>query len=200
VFLIGGVPSNWRERIKDSRKELEWKGIYESLDGLNPWHVGRWTSINGFEQYYNDKIAKDGILCEQLGILYMPVMFPGFSWHNLKNTSSPINSIPRLGGRFMWAQAYRYSSDDNINTIWMAQFDEVDEGTAIYKVAKDMSEVPDDGKWLTLDADGEALPRDWYLRLCGEAQKMLAGDIELSDTITISPQCCDMDHVSLEYM
>lgn len=100
----------------------------------------------------------------------------------------------------MWAQAYRYSSDDNINTIWMAQFDEVDEGTAIYKVAKDMSEVPDDGKWLTLDADGEALPRDWYLRLCGEAQKMLAGDIELSDTITISPQCCDMDQVSLEYM
>jgi hypothetical protein len=41
TFLIGGVPSNWRQRVKDSRQEIEWKQIYESLDGINPWHVGR---------------------------------------------------------------------------------------------------------------------------------------------------------------
>ena len=36
AFLIGGVPSNWRRRIKDSREEIEWKHIYQSLDGINP--------------------------------------------------------------------------------------------------------------------------------------------------------------------
>lgn len=87
----------------------------------------------------------------------------------------------------MWSQAYKYAADEHISTVWCAQFDEVDEGTAIYKVAKDQSEVPDDGNWLTLDADGEDLPHDFYLRLCGEAQRMLAGNISLSDKIPILP-------------
>ena len=65
----------------------------------------------------------------------------------------------------------------------MAQFDEVDEGTAIFKVAKDQSEVPVDGQWLTLDADGESLPHDFYLQLLGEAQKMFAGEIPLTSTL-----------------
>lgn len=86
----------------------------------------------------------------------------------------------------MWSQAYRYAADPNIHTIWMAQFDEVDEGTAIFKVAKDQSEVPAEGTWLALDSDGESLPNDWYLRLCGEAQRMLAGERELTERIPIS--------------
>ena len=89
----------------------------------------------------------------------------------------------------MWAQAHRFAADSNINTVWMAQFDEVDEGTAIFKVAKDQSEVPTEGQWLTLDADGESLPNDFYLQLLGEAQKMLAGDIALTNTLpVITPQ------------
>ena len=119
----------------------------------------------------------------------MPVMWPGFSWHNLKKHKDPApppNSIPRLGGRFLWAQAYQFAADANINTIWMAQFDEVDEGTAIFKLAKDQSAVPE-GTWLTLDADGESLPEDWYLKLAREAQKMLAGKIPLSKKIPIKP-------------
>lgn len=66
-------------------------------------------------------------------------------------------------------------------------YPEVDEGTAIFKVGATQEEVPAEGNWLTLDADGEQLPNDWYLRLCGEAQKMLRGDIPLTDTIPISP-------------
>jgi hypothetical protein len=69
----------------------------------------------------------------------------------------------------------------------MAQFDEVDEGTAIYKVASTQREVPAEGKWLTLDADGIELPNDWYLRLVGEAQEMMQGKIGLTDTIPIAP-------------
>jgi|EP00970_Alexandrium_tamarense_P012376 hypothetical protein len=190
VFLIGGVPSRWRERIGDSREEAEWQSVYESLDGIHPWHVGRWTTLSAWDTYYTNTIALDAKLCNDLGIVYMPTMWPGFSWHNLKHDKSPqppINQIPRLGGEFMWSQAFKYAADANIKSIWMAQFDEVDEGTAIYKVAATQNDCPAEGEWLSLDADGVSLPSDWYLRLCGEAQKMLAGEIELSDSIPIKP-------------
>ncbi|KAL7452106.1 hypothetical protein ACHAXS_000266 [Conticribra weissflogii] len=186
VFLVGGVPSRWRDRVNDSREESGWKGIYDALDGIHPWHVGRWATTASFETYYSNIISLDASYCASKGILYMPTMFPGFSWHNM-NKDSPINSIPRLGGNFMWAQAYRYVADKKINTIWMAQFDEVDEGTAIFKVAARQSEVPVDGNWLTLDADGQSLPSDWYLSLCGEAQKMLTKKIKLTSKIPIRP-------------
>ncbi|EED86632.1 predicted protein [Thalassiosira pseudonana CCMP1335] len=190
VFLIGGVPSRWRERIGDSRQEIAWQGIYRSLNGIHPWHVARWTTLSEWESYYKNTILKDAAECVKYSQLYMPTMWPGFSWHNLKHDASPqppINQIPRLGGNFMWQQAYRYVADKNIKTVWMAQFDEVDEGTAIFKVAKNQNEVPADGDWLSLDADGKALPNDWYLRLCGEAQKMLQKKIKLTNKIPIKP-------------
>eukprot|EP00956_Cyclotella_meneghiniana_P018858 scaffold31775_cov79-Cyclotella_meneghiniana.AAC.7 len=197
VFLIGGVPAGWRDLTDDSREDLEWSGIYESLDGIHPWHVGRWASLEGFESYFKTRIAYDATLCEELGILYMPTMWPGFSWHNMNRKkreensfeaipATPINSIPRLGGKFMWSQAYRYVGADSINTIWMAQFDEVDEGTAIFKVARAEHELP------AQDGEGE-IPRDFYLRLCGWAQRMMLRKIELTEMmpITASDYCLD---------
>ncbi|KAL7511007.1 hypothetical protein ACHAXN_007921 [Cyclotella atomus] len=195
VLLVGGVPSGWRTLSLDSRENVKWRSIYQSFDAIHPWHVGRWASINGFETYFKNTISADAVLCAELGILYMPTMFPGFSWHNLNRKNriesseaipiTPINSIPRQGGRFMWQQAYRYAETENITTVWMAQ---VDEGTAIFKVAKTEHELPAQGAWLTLDADGEGeLPRDWYLRLCGWAQRMMLRQISLTDTIPIQP-------------
>ena len=87
----------------------------------------------------------------------------------------------------MWRQAYKYVADSNIKTIWMAQFDEVDEGTAIMKVAATEDDLPTEGNWLTHDVGGHSLPSDWYLRLCGEAQKMLDGETRLRSTIPIHP-------------
>jgi hypothetical protein len=117
-------------------------------------------------------------------------MWPGLSWHNLKSNTvpqPPINQIPRNGGDFMWKMGYQYVADRNIKTIWVANFDEVDEGTAVFKVATNKNEVPAQGDWLTLDADGKTLPNDWYLQLCREAQKMLNGAIKLTSSIPIKP-------------
>lgn len=55
-------------------------------------------------------------------------------------------------------------------------FDEVDEGTAIFKAAPSRAELPAQGRFLSLDADGDALPADWYLRVAGEIGKMLRGE------------------------
>ena len=59
-------------------------------------------------------------------------------------------------------------------------FDEVDEATAMFKLAETSSDIPAQGNFVTLDADGTDLPSDWYLRLAGETQKILAGTTPLS--------------------
>lgn len=74
VFLIGGVPSGWRELISDSRDDPLWQTVYESLDVIHPWHVGRWSTIENFDLYYENRIVRDAERCKELGILYMPTM------------------------------------------------------------------------------------------------------------------------------
>ena len=104
---------------------------------------------------------------------YLPVVFPGFSWHNLKGKPS-LNEIPRRSGRFYWRQvqnAVRLGS----TMLYGAMLDEVDEGTAMFRLTETAQATPVEKRFLTLDADGEAVPKDWYLRLAGEAQRVLRG-------------------------
>ncbi len=56
-------------------------------------------------------------------------------------------------------------------------FDEVDEGTAIFKAAAKRTDAPDQGYWLTLDADGADLPSDTYLKIAGAITRMFHGEI-----------------------
>ena len=107
--------------------------------------------------------------------IYMPVIFPGFSWHNLKRNDRQ-NQIPRQRGEFLWRQAYN-AKMAGAKVLKIAMFDEVDEGTAIFKAASRRNDAPDQGYWLTLDADGAELPSDWYLRLAGEITRMFHGEI-----------------------
>jgi hypothetical protein len=102
VFLIGGVPYAWRTQGSNTRKEPEWKTIFESLDAIQPWHVGVYKNAADFDIFFNGTIANDVAYCKQKGIMYMPTMFPGFSCYSLKrqrNEILPINRIPRDGGR-----------------------------------------------------------------------------------------------------
>jgi hypothetical protein len=57
--------------------------------------------------------------------------------------------------------------------LYGAMFDEVDEGTAMFKVAESARDTAVDARFVTLDVDGEPLPSDWYLRLAREAQRAL---------------------------
>jgi len=98
--------------------------------------------------------------CQRHGVLWMPVVYPGFGWDNLKNLPPGRSQIPRRGGRFLWEQFYALA-ELNVETAYVAMFDEVDEGTAIFKVT---SSPPVQGHF----AGYEGLPSDWYLRLVGE--------------------------------
>ena len=57
-------------------------------------------------------------------------------------------------------------------------FDEVDESTAMYKLAENDDQTPDQGYWLALDADGYDLPSDWYLRCAKLATEIVRGNSE----------------------
>ena len=88
------------------------------------------------------------------------------------NPAAPSNRIPRRGGRFYWRQVGRALQAGN-TMLYSAMFDEVDEGTAMFKIAPSPQEAPAGVPLVTLDADGERLPSDWYLRLAREAQRAL---------------------------
>jgi len=171
VTLLGGVPSRWRTLTRDSQQNPEWARTYRSFDILSPWTVGRFHDGPGIDRFYKDEVAKDISETRRLGIEYMPVVYPGFSWHNM-NPTAPFNPIPRRGGRFFWRQVER-ALRARSTMLYAAMFDEVDEGTAMFKVAASRREAPVERPVVTMDADGQQLPSDWYLKLAREAQRRL---------------------------
>ena len=71
--------------------------------------------------------------------------------------------------------------------LYTAMFDEVDEGTAMYKMAETWNDLPAGATMVPLDADGISLPSDWYLQVGGEAARMLRGEIPVQINLPISP-------------
>lgn len=184
VTVMGGVPTYWRTLTNDSYTNAAWTPVYLSFDVISPWAVGRFGNTSGADNYTANITIPDLAECKSNGIDYMPVVFPGFSWYN--ENGGALNQIPRNGGSFYWRQVY----DDvaaGCNMIYGAMFDEVNEGTAMYKLVPTAAQLPAQGEFLSLDCDGITLNSDWYLRLANRAGMMLRGEIPLQNTIPISP-------------
>jgi hypothetical protein len=184
AYYMGGTPSWWRLLKDDARADAAWKPVYKSMDAIQPWAVGRFGDSAGTENWKKTSIVPDLAETKANGNLYVPVVFPGFSWKNLN--AGPANQIPRKGGRFLWRQAMNAKSA-GAEALKIAMFDEVDEGTAMFKIASKRADAPDKGFWLTLDADGLDLPSDWYLRVAGEITRVFHGASPVSDTIPFRP-------------
>jgi hypothetical protein len=185
VTYIGGTASYWRTLTRDARPDRAWKDVYARMDVLQPWTVGRYGTLEAADHWKKDMLAPDLKLLTAQHQIYMPVIFPGFSWHNLKPDSKE-NMIPRLRGEFLWRQAYN-AKMAGAKTLKIAMFDEVNEGTAKFKAASRRQDAPDQGYWLTLDADGAKLPSDWYLRLAGEITRMFHGSLQPDPRLPIKP-------------
>jgi len=176
--VMGGVPTYWRTLNNDSQSDPAWANVYRAFDIISPWAVGRYGDQAGADNFKQTLITPDLALARSLGLDYMPVIFPGFSWHNLFPTS-PLNQIPRNAGNFYWRQAYNAVSA-GCTMVYGAMFDEMDEGTAMLKLAPTAAELPAQGTFVPLNIDGTNLPSDWYLRLAGAATRMLRGDSPLT--------------------
>ena len=62
--------------------------------------------------------------------------------------------------------------------LYSAMFDEVDEGTALFKVLPRHRDLPRGATLLALDADGCSLESDYYLKMAGR----ISGEIHGADT------------------
>ncbi len=182
--VMGGVPATFRTLTRDARTDSGWLDVYRTFDAVQPWNVGRIRTLDDVNGWWKTRVEEDSKWLTDAGVLYMPSVFPGFSWNNLNEGSR--NEIPRLGGRFIWQQAM-VAARAGVGAVKIAMFDEVNEGTAMFKVAPTKEHSPDQGWWLTLDADGEELPSDWYLHLSREITKVIKGGRAPSTEIPIKP-------------
>jgi hypothetical protein len=168
VTVLGGVPAGWRTGTGDADPAPGWQQVWFMLGVISPWTVGRYGDAAGADRFRAATLAPDLPAAAALGADYMPVVFPGFSWANLMLArqlpqKAIRNQIRRDCGRFYWRQVWGALSA-GATMLYGAMFDEVDEGTAMFKLA--VTPVP---SFVALDADGCHLPSDWYLRLAGAA-------------------------------
>jgi len=189
-YCIGGVPSGWRTLEWDARTDTRWTKVYRKWDALLPWTVGRYRTPDEVHEHKAERWEPDIRLTKRLGIEYIPVVWPGFSWDNLKELPHNDSIKRRLGGKYLWSQVHAVCSA-GAETIFVAMFDEVDEATAVFKVS---DTHPTTGHWIT----NEGLPNDWYMRLAGAAGEMLRGQIPLTADIPIDPDC-NGDRVSFNF-
>lgn len=178
-----GVPTFWRDLNADCVHDPYLHDLIREADLVMPWMVQRFTPLlhNDMDRY-RDVILGDMKWCKENNVDYVPCVTPGFSWHNLSvrqfpDDIKPVASIPRQGGRFYWQQIST-AIVSGAEMIYVAMFDEVNEGTAIFKVT-DKPPVHETALFATMDG----MPSDHYLWLTGEASKMLKKQKPLSMTM-----------------
>ena len=159
-----GVPTQWRTLNGDTESDPRLHELIRKCDIMMPWFVGRYNETT--YPKYQKLVEEDIQWAKKNQVDYAPLVFPGFSWGNLKGKDH--NSfISRNKGSFLWTQlmgAIRAGAE----MIYVAMFDEIDEGTAIFKCAK---KVPV-GKSTFVPLE-EGVESDHYLKLVGEAAKIL---------------------------
>jgi hypothetical protein len=178
--VLGGVPSSWRNlgsdgRYADSRTEPQWAAVYRSLDAISPWSVGRFRDDNGADSFARLRLIPDITETRRLGIEYMAVVFPGYSRRHgaFPEKNLTLNFTPRRCGA-LYDRQVKNAVKAGAQVLYTAMFDEINEGTAIFKLAVDDNQEPTGIDLFALDANGcRAARSDMYLRLAGEATRVL---------------------------
>ena len=175
-YIIGGIPDNtfWETGGGRHRRSRE---MYSLFDMISPWWVGR--DVNNILS--GDNFLSNGLAftrnnprswANNRPIDFMPTIWPGFAWTNMDRTTGQQipNSVIRNAGQWIWHQIREYlrrDTDNGINSLYLAMFDEYDEATAWMKAGTDFFDIPVDQYFLTHAADGTWLSSDYYLRLAG---------------------------------
>ncbi len=177
--VMVGVPAHWRELTADAVSDPKLLDVIAEADIVSPWTVGRYVNLQEVKRYADNMLVPDQQWCQEHKLAYLPVVFPGFSWHNMYN-NGPLNQIPRIKGQFLWSQ-FCEAKRANVSMVYVAMFDEVDEGTAIFKCS---NVVPDGLKSQFVTFEG--LPSDFYLKLVATGAKMIRGEIPLNTHLDAS--------------
>ena len=169
--VMVGVPSYWRTMDRDTISDPKLHEIICLADIVSPWAVGRFGTPQDAANRVEKLLKPDVAWCKERNLGYLPVAFPGFSWQNLmrsRKQEAKMDAIPRLGGKFLWSQAIA-ARESGSKSLYIAMFDEIDEGTAIFKVSQNPPVGP--VKFLT----EPGVKPDHYLWLSGEIGRMMRG-------------------------
>ena len=177
LSIMLGVPYYWRTLSKDTENDPMLYDLIKKVDIIMPWAVGRYK-LGNFDP---KQIQEDMQWAAQNKVDYVPLAFPGFSWANMNNDPTIYHAIPREKGKFMWKQMSTAINAGAIS-LYLAMFDEIDEGTAIFKSARE-EDTPENGDQLKFVGIENDLPTDHYLWLAGEAAKWIKGGTGYSDQL-----------------
>lgn len=160
-----GVPTYWRELYEDTENDIRLHNLIKKCDIVMPWFVARYTpeTFDSFKAI----VAKDIEWCKNNKLDYSPLVFPGFSWKNLYGPNTL--SIPRQKGKFLQRQIDN-ALDSGAEMLYVAMFDEIDEGTAIFKCA---NVVPVDSCGTSFVPIEAGVSPDCNLKIVGNAAKRL---------------------------
>ena len=174
VFLVGG--GNWWWH-KDGNRE--WAKVFRRFDAFCPWNIPTVKTVNGVT-FSNTEHWEAGIKeARKADMLYIPVVWPGFSWNNKQRWPAGQRGVPRRRGNLYWEQwikAARLRTD----MVYIAMFDEEEEATVVLKVT---NQPPVQHYFVGY----EGLPSDWYLQLTREGIRMLRGQSKITREIPIKP-------------
>ena len=169
MSIMLGIPYFWRELNRDAVSDARLLRLLNLADVLSPWSVGRYGNKPGDSDQIVKRQIEDRKWCERRKIHYLPVLFPGFSWKNMKGPDSV--QIPRRKGTFLSDQFHATSRAGN-SSAYLAMFDELDEGTAIFKCS---DQVPTgQSKFVSM----EGMPADLYLRIAQQGASLFRKNIQ----------------------
>ena len=178
-----GVPTYFRDLKTDCLPDPYLHEIMAKADVIMPWMVQRFTPLlhNEMVRFANE-VKADLAWCAERHLDYAPCVYPGFSWYNLSRQEfggrHPLNQSPRQKGRF-YCELISTAIQSGAKMLYVAMFDEMDEGTAIFKCSNEPPQPDPPAK--LLDYDG--VPTDHYLWLTGQAGQMLRGKLPVSAEI-----------------
>ncbi|MEV6303461.1 discoidin domain-containing protein [Actinoplanes sp. NPDC051861] len=165
-YVIGGVPTYWREGRNDSRPGF--LDVYHAFNMLSPWMVGRTGDLAGLDWFYTNVNTADQADCNAHGIDYQPCVLPG-----------DLSSGHRRHGDFYWRSLYNMIRL-GAQGLYVSMFDEFNEGNQIAKTAETAASVPAGSGIRALDEDGTFCSADYYLRITTDGGRMLKGQIALT--------------------
>jgi len=160
LYVIGSGPYYWRTGSKDASSGFQ--SVHAQFDAIMPWSVGRYNDASHFARQ-QPLIEADVEETSKRGQDYAPIAYAGYSYRD----TGKFNQIKRSGGTFLQSQIDYYLKLKGATFFNIAMFDEVQEGTAMYKFAANMEESCQGAQWLTADIDGVKLSSDHYLKMAG---------------------------------
>jgi hypothetical protein len=172
VSILLGVPYNWRTLSGDCVDDERFHASLKKwCDIISPWAVGRYNTTNA-PATISTNVTADLKWCTDNKKDYVPVVYPGFSWRNMKGGDNQYDATPREKGDFLWKQVVA-AKQAKAKMLYLAMFDELDEGTCIFKCAT-TSNLPLNTPDRFIGYDDET-GSDHYLWLTGKASDLFHG-------------------------